>query len=166
MLKVTIDTNVIINEKKRKLLVQIKQLAEQDLIDIAITTRVIADKDQDKNEGRISEHLKEFDQYPKVGTILRWDFSRWDSGDFWVGEEHIELSQQIEKVIFGKISSNDKRSHNKLADIDHLIGHLHAKRNVFVTFDKNILKKSKELHERIGITVTSPEELIKRFPLK
>ena len=52
MLKVTIDTNVIINENNQMLIAQIKRLVEQGLIDIAVTTRVIADKDQDKNERR------------------------------------------------------------------------------------------------------------------
>ena len=86
MLRVTMDTNVIITENKQTVLAEIKRLVEQDLIDIAVTTRVIADKDQDKNEVRKSEHLIEFGQYPKVGTVARFDFSRWDSGDFWAGE--------------------------------------------------------------------------------
>ena len=164
MLKVTIDTNVIIDEKKHRLLAQIKQLAEQGLIDIGVTTRVIADKDQDKNEIRKSEHLKEFSRYPKVGTVGRWGFSRWDSGDFWAGEADVQLGNQLSKILFSK--TKDKCSHNELADIDHLAGHLHAKRDIFVTFDKDILKKRKELHEQIGITVSSPEELVKQFPLK
>ena len=164
MLRVTIDTNVIITENKQMLIAEIKQLAEQDLIDIAVTTRVIADKDQDKNERRKSEHLKEFDHYLKVGTVARWGFSRWDSGDPWTGEADVQLGNQLSKILFGK--TQDKCSHNELADLDHLIGHLHAKRDIFITFDKDILKKCKELHEQIGITVSSPEELAKRFPLK
>lgn len=163
MLRVTIDTNVIINENNQ-MIVQIKQLAEQGLIDIAVTTRVIADKDQDKNERRKSEHLKEFDHYPKVGTVARSVFSRWDSGDFWAGEADVQLGNQLSQILFGKMQ--DKCSHNELSDLDHLAGHLHAKRDVFVTFDKDILRKHKELHEQIGITVNSPEELVKQFPLK
>lgn len=163
MLRVTIDTNVIITENKQILIAEIKQLAEQGLIDIAVTTRVIADKDQDKNEIRKSEHLKGFSHYPKVGTVARWGFSRWDSGDFWAGESDVQLGNLLSKILFGKVE--DKCSHNELADIDHLAGHLHAKRDIFVTFDKDILKKRKELYEKqIGITVNSPEELIKRFP--
>ena len=162
MLRVTIDTNVIITENKQMLIAEIKQLAEQNLIDIAVTTRVIADKDQDKNEIRKSEHLKEFSHYPKVGTVGRWGFSRWDSGDFWAGEADVQLGNLLSEILFGK--TKDKCSHNELADIDHLAGHLHAKRDIFVTFDKDILKKRKELHEQIGIAVNSPEELIKRFP--
>lgn len=139
MLKVTLDTNVIIDEY---LATQFRQLEKQGLIDIAVTTRVVADKDQDKDKARKVEHLREFENYPKVGTPLRLDFSRLDSGDFWAGEENIHLSQQIEKLVFGEISG--KRSHNELADVDHLLGHYKARRDIFVTQDKRILKNGKD----------------------
>jgi hypothetical protein len=164
MLKVTIDTNVVIAEKKHRLLTKIKQLAAQDLIDIAVTTRVIADKDQDPDETRKSKHLKEFDHYPKVGTLVRLNFSRLDSGDFLAGDEHVQVSQQIEKVIFGKISANDKRAHNKWADVDHLVGHYFAERDVLVTQENRMWKKRNVLREQLGIIVERPQEFLSRFP--
>jgi len=164
MLKVTIDTNVIIDEKKHRLLTQIKQLAEQGLIDIAVTTRVVADKDQDEIKTRKAKHLKEFDHYPKVGTLVRLNFSRLDSGDFLAGEEHVQVSRQIEKVLFGKISANDKRDHNKRADVDHLGGHYFAKRDVFITRDDRMWKKRNVLREQVGIVVEKPQEFLSRFP--
>ena len=166
MPNVTIDTNVIISEDKKKLLLlaQIKELVEQGFIDLAVTTRVVADKDQDRNEKRKSDHLKEFNHYPKLGTPARFDFSRFNSGDFWAGEEHVQLSNHLATVLFGKVQG--ECSHTELADIDHLIGHLHAGRDIFVTWDKDILKKRKELRNQTGIVVNSPEELVKRFPLK
>ena len=82
-LKVTLDTNVLIDPKKADLLARIKQLAEEGKIDLAVTTRVLADKDQDKDEARKSRHLEEFEAYPKIGTVARWDMSRWDGGDVW-----------------------------------------------------------------------------------
>lgn len=163
MLKVTIDTNVIINKKTRGLVAQIKQLAGQDLIDIAVTTRVVADKDQDQVEARKAKHLKEFDNYPKVGTIARLNFTRLDSGDFLAGEEHVQVSQQIEKVLFGKISPSDRRAHNKRADVDHLVGHYFAKRDVFVTQENRMWEKRNELREQLGIVVEKPQEFLSRF---
>jgi len=164
MLKVTIDTNVIIDEKKHRLLAQIKQMAKQGLVDIGVTTRVVADKDQDEIKTRKAKHLKEFDHYPKVGTPMRLNFSRWDSGDFWAGEEHVQVSRQIEKVLFGKISTNDKRAHNKRADVDHLVGHYFAERDVFVTQDDIMWKKRNVLSEQLGIVVEKPQEFLSRFP--
>ena len=164
MLKVTIDTNVIIDEKKRRLLTQIKQLAEQGLIDIAVTTRVVADKDQDEDKTRKSKHLKEFDSYIKVGTIARTNLTWTNTGDFTVDDEGVQVSQQIEKVIFGKISANDKRAHNKWADVDHLVGHYFAERDVFVTQENRMWKKRNVLREQLGIIVERPQEFLSRFP--
>jgi len=163
MLKVTIDTNVIIDEKKYRLLTQIKQLAGQGLIDIAVTTRVVADKDQDEIKTRKAKHLKEFDHYPKVGTLVRLNFSRLDSGDFLAGEEDVQISRQIEKVLFGKISANDKRAHNKMADVDHLGGHYFTKRDVFITQDDRMWKKRNVLREQLGIVIEKPQEFLSRF---
>jgi len=163
MLRVTIDTNVVIDKKKHRLLTQIKQVAEQGLIDIAVTTRVVADKDQDEIKRRKANHLKEFDHYPKVGTIVRFDFTRWDSGDFWAGEEHMQLSRQIEKILFGEIRANDNRAHNKRADVDHLVGHYFAERDVFITQDRKIWGKRNVLREQLRIIVEKPQEFLSRF---
>ena len=83
MLTVTLDTMTIIDPAKSALLMRIRQLAEEGKISIAVTTRVVADKDQDKNEDRKLRHLKEFESYHVVGTAGRWGMSRWDSGDMW-----------------------------------------------------------------------------------
>ncbi|HEX74194.1 MAG TPA: hypothetical protein G4N93_03505 [Dehalococcoidia bacterium] len=164
MLKVSIDSNMIINEKTLGLLAQIKQLAEKGLIDISVTTRVIADKDQDPDEARKSKHLKEFDSYIKVGTIARTNLTWTNTGDFTVDDEGVQVSQQIEKVIFGKISANDKRAHNKWADVDHLVGHYFAERDVFVTQENRMWKKRNVLREQLGIIVERPQEFLSRFP--
>lgn len=74
-----------------------------------------------------------------------------------------QLAKRLEKILFRKIDPRGERAMNKWADIDHLIGHVCAHRDIFVTWDKKILKKRKELHEQLGITVETPEELISRF---
>ena len=164
MLKVTIDTNVLIDEKKAEMVTRIEQLAEQGRINIAVTERVLADTDQDEDEKRKAEHLKKFDHYPKVGAIFRLDFSRLGSGDVLAGEEHVQVSQQIEKVLFGKISADDKRAHNKRADVDHLGSHYFAKRDVFITQDGGMLRKRNVLREQLGIVLETPQEFLSRFP--
>ena len=158
MLKVTLDTNVIIDEN---LVTQFKHLEKQGLIDIAVSTRVVADKFQDRDKVRKSKHLKEFESYPKEAAPARWDFSIWDSGDFWAGEEDINLSQQLEELVFGEISG--KRSHNKLADIDHLLSHYQGKRDIFVTRDNGIWRKRVGLKDKLGIVVENPQEFLSRF---
>ena len=163
MLKVTLDTNVIINLQKAEILTRVGQLTEDGKIDIVVTTRVVADTDQDADEARRSKHLVEFANYPVIGTLARWDFSRWDSGDVWGGGSTEQLAIQIEQVLFGKIHTTDKHAHNKRADVDHLVGHRLAARDVFVTYDGHILKRRSQLLKKLAIVVESPVELIGRF---
>ena len=73
------------------------------------------------------------------------------------------LAEQLEKIIFGVIPASDRRLHNKKADIDHLVGHFRAGRDVFVTNDREILRNKEMLWDQLGIAVESPEELVSRF---
>lgn len=82
-LKVTLDTNVLIDPAKAAVLARIKRLAVEGSIDLAVTTRVVADKDQDKDDSRKLQHLAEFLEYERIGSIGRWNMSRWDGGDVW-----------------------------------------------------------------------------------
>ena len=80
MLKITLDTNVVIegiDGKKASVVARVKKLAEEGKIDIALTTRVTADKDRDKDETRRQKHLKEFEQYPVLETVGRYGLSRY-----------------------------------------------------------------------------------------
>ncbi len=81
MLKITLDTNIIIegvDGERASVVARVKKLAEEGKIDIALTTRVFADKDRDPNQDRREKHLKEFEQYPILPTIGRYGLSRWD----------------------------------------------------------------------------------------
>ena len=73
------------------------------------------------------------------------------------------LAEQLEQIIFGVIPASDRRVHNKKPDVDHLVGHFLAERDVFVTSDKDILGKRGKLWDQLRIAVESPEELIRRF---
>lgn len=81
VVKITLDTNVVIQgiDGEKALFVDcLKKLAEEGKIDIALTTRAVADKDRDKDEARKAKHLKEFEQYPWIPTVGRFGFSRYD----------------------------------------------------------------------------------------
>jgi len=162
MLKITLDTCEIINADRSVLLIRLKELISQGKIDVAVTTRVIADKDQDQNLARKKTHLNALDEYPTIGTNFRLDFSRLGSGDFLIGEDLDLIGKKIEHVIFTEIHLDDKHSHNKWADVDHLIGHYQSGRDVFVTEDLDILKKHRNLHE-LGIEVESLQTFVKRM---
>ena len=83
MLSITLDTNVVVEHRYEEALTRIKQLACGREVDMAVTTRVEADKRRDTDEARKREHLDKLDEFPKIGTVARWDMSTWDSGDVW-----------------------------------------------------------------------------------
>ena len=74
-----------------------------------------------------------------------------------------ELASRIERILFGEIEPSDRRAHNKRADVDHLVGHALAGRDVFVTGDKDILRKRDALQSELGIVVETRDELLQRF---
>lgn len=160
MLKITLDTCEIIIENASPLLARVKELALHGKVDIATTTMVIADKDQDKDPNRKARHLAALEEYPQVGTAARCGFSLCGSGDFCSGGD-VEL--QIERIVFGEINPSDKHSHNKWADVDHLYGHYRIGRDIFVTEDTAILKKASKLKNELGIQVENIEILLSRF---
>ena len=159
MLKITLDTNEIINPNQAALVVRVKELASRGKVDYGVVTRVEADKDQDKDLERQTTDLNTLEKYTKIGTIMRCGFSVCGSGDF-CGDT--EVSNQIERILFGKITSDKKHSHNMWSDVDHLTGHYLSGRDVFVTEDKAILRKAKEL-DKLGIKVEKLEALIHQF---
>jgi len=167
VLKITLDTNCIINdiENKTNYVKQIKKLAEKGLIDLAITTRTISDKKHDPIFTRKQKHIKEFSKYKIIGTVFRIDSSSLNSGDFIIDNTEKKQIDRISEILLGKTRKNNTRFHNIICDIDHLIGHFFNKRDIFITSDKNFLKKSKRLRlkEEFNIVIENPKEFLKRF---
>jgi len=128
-------------------------------------TRVICDKNQDTVVKRKQRHIKEFGKYKKIGTLFRLNASRLGSGDFLLSRKHSETIKRLSEILFGKSGKDIKRILNKICDIDHLVGHLFNKRDIFITRDKNFLKKTKKqlLKKEFNVLVETPEEFLNRF---
>jgi hypothetical protein len=165
VLRITLDTNCIINiwarEEPSATSVQeldfIFKQATLGKADVAITTRVASDLSNDKNEARKTERLNMLNMFQIIPTALRWDTSTWDGGDHWASEETIKAAEEIQKIVFPNFSPDEKRAQNKINDIDHLVGHWLAKRDVFVTDDKEIIWRRDELAQ-LNIRPMTPTE--------
>ncbi len=89
--RVTLDTNCVINlldvhsatATSATDLMELMRLGLSQVIDIAVTTRVEDDLLKDKDPERKAEMLRMLGMLPVVGTIFRWDVTRWDRGDVW-----------------------------------------------------------------------------------
>lgn len=163
--KLTLDNNCIINLLDAKStsatsvheLSEIMRLALSGVADIAITTRVEADLENDKDAARKATLLKQIQMFPVIGTVGRWDVSKWDSGDVWGDDKTTRLADDLQKLIFpGGLNKESSSYGNKVNDIDHLIGHKINGRDIFVTDDGTMLRKSEELQRSPGIVVIAP----------
>ena len=70
------------------------------------------------------------------------------------------LFSDLRNLLFpGAVSSNFKEP-NRTRDVNHLIAHIHAGQDLFLTDDRAILGRKAQLRERFGVTVMHPTELL------
>ena len=167
--KITLDTNCVINllDFSTKTATSVDPLSEiirhglSNKADIAITTRVEADLSNDKNEERKSDMLKRIQMLPIVGTLGRFGTTKWDNGDIYIDDNVQKIWSEIQKIVFPGLSEKENHFVNKRNDLDHLVGHIINKRDIFVTDDSGILKKRESLESSPGIIIMSPLDCIK-----
>ena len=165
--RITLDTNCIINlfDRRSKTATSVSDLESlvrrglSNKVEIKITTRAEIDLERDVDTARREEMLANLRLFEVIGTVARFDTSKWDSGDIHADEETMALARELQLLLFPTMKAGDTRFQNKLADIDHLIGHKINERDVFVTDDhKDILRKAETLKLSFGIIVMSPME--------
>ena len=164
--KITLDTNCIINlldqtspsRESVEDLEAIVKAGNDGKADICITTRVEFDVEHDKNSERMKTMLERMASFPKIGTVGRWDVTKWDKGDFWADENSLLLEERVRNALFPNFAETNPRYRNELADIDHVVGHIYAHRDIFVTSDKHILKRSPPLTTSDNLSVMRPAD--------
>jgi len=168
ILKITLDTNCVINlldfysetATSVDYITELIRFSHLKKIDIAITTRVENDVENDGDEKRRNKMLERIGQFPIIGTMGRFGVTKFGGGDIYVSNEEVKLREELKNIIFPGLLPSDKRNNNKVNDIDHLVGHIINKRDIFVTEDKEILRKRDTLKISPGIVVISPQECV------
>jgi hypothetical protein len=167
--KITFDTNCMVGmlDSKSATATSVDELRElmryalSGVIQIAVTTRVDVDFERDKDDERRKEMLHRIGMFPVIGTVARWDESKFDGAYVLAGPEHQGLLGEVKRIVFPGMSAESRSFRNKLSDIDHLVGHKLAGRDVFVTDDTGILRRYAELRDGPGILVMSPAECLR-----
>ena len=167
-MKITLDTNCIINlldtatttATSSTELAALIRAALSGEAEIAITTRVEADMLKDKDAKRRAEMLQHLEMFPVIGSVARFDTSKWDSEDAYADGHIARLAEDLTKVLFPALNPGDKRYGNKLNDVDHLVGHVVNRRDIFVTDDNDMLRKAETLKRSPGIVVMSPADCL------
>ncbi|MFA5271022.1 MAG: hypothetical protein WC412_01615 [Candidatus Omnitrophota bacterium] len=152
--KITLDTNCFFEyfERNPENIEKLITFQNEGKIEIGITTRVQADTFGKRQDSPIWQQIKSF-HCVTVGSVGRWDVSYWDSGDVFGGEEESKLQELIQSCI-GK---NAK----KINDVDHLIGHIINKRDIFVTNDEDDFIKHRDcLQQKCNVRILTLKECI------
>ena len=166
---ITIDTNCIVglfdaNSETATSVDELRELmryAMSGAITLCVTTRVEVDFSRDTNEERRAEMMHHIAMVPVIGSVARFDQSKFDGPDVLVGPEHQGLLAEVKGVVFPGLVPESRKYLNKLADIDHLVGHKIAGRDVFVTDDGAILRRYAQLRDGVGILVMNPAECLR-----
>jgi len=166
MIKITLDTNCVINlldtnsrtRTSFEELTEIIRFALEGNLNIAITTRVDFDISKDREEKRRKRIQEQINMFPVIGTGARFGITKFGGGDFFVGDEYKQIHDKLREIIYPNLDIKDKRFTNKISDIDHIAGHIKAKRDIFVTDDRRLLKKSKLIEAEFGIKILSPQD--------
>ena len=162
MITLTVDTNVIrdYTEPHRaghEMAKQLVALHKAGKCEIRLTTRL----DVDVSSEPLKQRLESLDflDAPRIGTVFRVGFSALGT-DMLADEEWVKKSDEIMDLLFPGADKDHARHKNRIADVDHLMGHKLSDREVFLTNDGGILDKGSELQRRLGITVVSPAEFL------
>ena len=157
-LKVTLDTNCFFDyfDRAPAHIQDLVNLQAQGHVEIAMTTRVMADTvDKWKGQGTspVWTKIQSFPELKTVGSAFRLDMSRVDSGDYLSSDSDSKMMEKLRGIMV----------HAQVEDIDHLFGHIMAKRDIFVTSDSHFLNHQEELKNEFGTVVLKPEDAVQRI---
>ena len=157
---VTLDTNVVQeywHQRARIAIVEaLIDLAEDELISLAVTRRIYADVPHPPLADRISK-LHEIG-VNLTGSVFRLDVSALDGGDM--------LGSDIAMDVFESVAYNLAHQGQPAPDWrdwDHVHGHYLSGRDVFLTWDKDILRAAPQLKAQLEIAIMKPEEFIAKL---
>ncbi len=167
MVSVTLDTNCVMDLQEdqrpefRQAMECLLKLAEIRRLDLAVTTRVESEVKEDSTV-KVYRSLIEKGQIKVIPSTTRLGYLKL-GGDVLPDEQ---LWKRIAGAVFpnkdaGILFRPGNSRTKEFVDVDHLYGHLHSKRDFFVTRDGDILNANKRLAD-IGIQVCAPQELIKK----
>lgn len=169
MVSVTLDTNCVMDLQEdqrpefRQAMEELLKLAEIHQLDLAVTTRVESEVKEDSTV-KVYQSLIEKGQIKVIPSTTRLGY--WKLGVDVLPDE--QLWKRIAKAVFpnknAEILFRPGNSRIKgFVDVDHLYGHLHSKRDFFVTRDGHDIIKANKRLAAIGIQVCTPQELIQEI---
>lgn len=159
------DTNAIIYafDEKHETAVELEEVhsiirhALGGRVNLALTTAMSRDLENDPDDERRAKVLNAVAMFPAIGAPARLGVTRLGGGDVLGSDNEAEVATRIERIVFPTgIDPDSRRWKNKANDVDHLVAHWRAGRDIFVTTDGPILRRAEALEDELGIRVMSP----------
>jgi hypothetical protein len=154
-MKITLDTNCLFDYFERNP-VYIQALvahASKGHVELAITTRVMSDTaDRWKGSGTspMWDKIQSFPALETIGTVFRLGSSHLEFKDRLASEDDVKMADRLREIMAGA----------QVQDIDHLLGHIMDKRDIFVTADAHFLDHQEELKNEFGLVVLAPKDAV------
>ncbi len=157
----TLDTNVLrdcddSNRPGHMVAMELLGLHHLGECEIRTTTRLDVDVPREPLRSRLSA----LNPLPQMGTAFRIGASNLGSGDVLVDDQWVADEERLLTLIFPMSSPCSPKHKNRLADVDHLLGHRHNGRDIFVTGEVAILSRASDLEKDFGIKVVSPADAV------
>ena len=156
----TIDTNVLEeywrDQEKAAVTESLLDLAARRMVDLAITSRINADIPEFPLANRIND-LPEMN-VQEIGSVFRFDHSAWDGGDVFGSDIFLDVMSALDAELNRQ---GRRRQRPDWRDWDHLHGHYLSGREVFLTWDGQILGLESELQNRLGLAVMTPDDFLR-----
>lgn len=157
--QLTVDTNVIMELWKRQekacIVEKLLDLAKYGQVDLAITARVHEDVPNPPFSERLNQlEVININEVPSVTRLDCWELGR----DILADDNFVDTVKSI--------VDNLQRASQKppdWRDFDHIHAHFLLQRDVFLTWDGQILNISKDLHDQLGIVIMSPESFLEDY---
>lgn len=154
MLKITIDTSLVADETSTTLCYLV-EAHQNNLLDVAVTSRFRMDKDNDSDLERVQRQkaiTAKLNIIPStflIGAIHEDDEVGLLADD--------EIHQQL--FCLFDIDRTTRGGKHTAYDVDHLYGHIISGRDIFLTYEKKFVKKRMVLKE-VGINVAFPDKAV------
>lgn len=173
--ELTLDTNAVIvladgqsSDGTHDPLSTLMGLHREGRLELASTTAARRDIANDTDVARRTRTLGFLESLPMVPALARLDVSTWDRGDVLASDEDAAMANEVMAVVRPNavFRVGHVNSRNSATDVDHVVAHLLAGRDIFVTLDKRVLKRANALAERFSIVVCTPSESVWRVRLE
>lgn len=165
----TIDTSVVLEEDEADAAkaASIRFLAVCDeassILVPAVSTRFEADKAADTDAARVARHFARIEPYERPPAAFRLDVGFLDVDVLSGTADEGDIIEELEALFTARISGSRRFVHSTF-DADHVWAHWTAKREYFVTADRQALGPLRSaLSSRFGIRVLAPMEFLEAF---